>query len=351
MGLEAIGVGILSFAHVGHAVGYTRGLQILDGAEVVAVYDEDQERARSFAARFAIPDFEPDVDRLLARDDIRAVVVCSPTADHAYLVARAAQAGKHVLCEKPIATRIEDAEAMIAACQAAGVQLHLAFGLRFMPAVQKVKQVIDAGEIGQLTAMVGGNRGIPPLAPAYPGWITDPARAGGGALIDHSVHVTDAMRFVSGIEATSVSAEVGTLFQPELAVDDAALLLLRFAGEVTASVDPSWSIPAANPVHYDFFLRVLGSEGMVVVDETRQALQVTRNGTEPDHRGFVLEPFGTPPDLDMLRQFIACVRDGQFAAPAASGTDGLRALEIALAGYASARCGEPVALPLAPAAA
>src|SRR4030095_7365848 len=134
-------------------------------------------------------------------------------------------------------------------------------------------------------SMVGGNRGIPPLPPAYPGWITDPAHAGGGALIDHSVHITDSMRYLSCAEVTSVSAETGTLFQPEMKVDDAALLLLRFEDDVTASVDPSWAIPTAHPYHYDFFLRILGSDGRVTVDETRQSLQVTRDGGD-ERRGF-----------------------------------------------------------------
>lgn len=155
------------------------------------------------------------------------------------------------------------------------------------------------------------------------------------------------MRHLSGAEVTSVSAEVGTLFRPELEVDDAALLLLRFDDDATGSVDPSWSIPAAHPFHYDFFLRVLGADGMVTVDETRQALRVTRDGGEPDRRGFVLEPFGAEPDVEMLRHFVRCVREGAFLAPAASGEDGLQALEIALASYESARLGQPVRLPLA----
>jgi predicted dehydrogenase len=339
---QIVGVGILSYAHVGHAVGYTRALQRLDEVAVVAIYDEDEDRGRAYGQRFGVPSFEQDVDRLLARDDIQAVVVCSPTDAHADLVTRAARAGKHVLCEKPIATRLDDARAMIQACQVAGVQLHLAFPLRFMPMVQKAKQVIEAGEIGELYSMVGANRGIPPLPPAYPGWITDSARAGGGALMDHSVHVTDIMRYLSGTEAISVAAEAGTLFQPDMKVDDAALLLLRFDDDVTASVDPSWSIPAANPYHYDFFLRILGSDGIVTIDETRQSLQVTRDRGDQERRGFVLEPFGAEPDLELVRHFVRCLREGEFLPPAASGEDGLRALEIALAAYESVRLGQPV---------
>jgi predicted dehydrogenase len=202
--------------------------------------------------------------------------------------------------------------------------------------------MVQAGEIGEVYGMIGGNRGIPPLPPAYPDWITSPKQAGGGALIDHSVHVTDAMRFITGAEATRVFAECGTLFREELAVDDAAILLVTFDDEIAASVDPSWCIPKVNPYHYDFYLRILGSDGLIVLDETRSTLQVARPGK--DGRSFVLEGFGVDADLEVVRHFIQCVRGGEQLPPAATGVDGLRALEIALAGYESARTGQPVSL-------
>jgi predicted dehydrogenase len=342
MGADPIRVALLSYAHTGHAVGYSHALNRLDGVEFAAIYDEDVDRGRTMATRFGVPDYHAELDVVLSRDDIQAVVVCSATNTHAQLVTAAARAGKHVLCEKPIATTIADARAMIAACDAASVQLHIPFVLRFFPMVQRAKQMIEAGEIGTIYGMLGGNRGIPPLAPAYPAWITDPVRAGGGALMDHSVHVTDVMRYLSGAEATSVFAECGTLFRDELQVDDGAILLVTFDEEIAASVDPSWCIPKVNPFHYDFYLRILGSDGLIVLDEGRSSLQVTRPGN--DDRTFVLESFGPDADLDAVRHFIDCVRRGEHAPPAATGVDGLRALEIALAGYESARSGQPVAI-------
>jgi predicted dehydrogenase len=341
-GAESIRVGLLSYAHVGHAVAYSAALKRIDGVEFVAIYDEDEERGRAMASRFDVPEYHADAAAVIGRGDIQAVVVCSPTADHASLVTAAAEAGKHILCEKPIATRVEDANAMIAACEAAGVQLHIPFVLRFLPMAQRAKQMVAAGEIGEIYGMMGGNRGIPPLPPAYPGWITDPKEAGGGALIDHSVHVTDAMRFITGAEATRVFAECGTLFREELRVDDAAILLVTFDDEIAASIDPSWCIPKGNPYHYDFYLRILGADGVIAIDETRSALQVTRPGKEG--RSFVLEGFGADANLEVVRHFVRCVREGEQLPPAASGVDGLRALEIALAGYESARTGQPVML-------
>jgi predicted dehydrogenase len=342
MAAEPIRVALLSYAHTGHALGYSEALNRLDNVAFAAIYDEDVDRGRSMATRFGVPESHSELAAVLNRDDIQAVIVCSATNTHAQLVTAAAKAGKHILCEKPIATTIADSRAMIAACDEAGVQLHIPFVLRFIPMVQRAKQLVAQGEIGTIYGMLGGNRGIPPLAPAYPAWITDPVQAGGGALMDHSVHVTDAMRFISGGEATSVFAESGTLFRDDLQVDDSAILLVTFDERIAASVDPSWCIPKGNPYHYDFYLRILGSDGLIVLDETRSTLQVTRPGN--DARSFVLESFGPDAELDTVRHFLDCARDGDHRPPAATGTDGLRALEIALAGYESARVGQPVAI-------
>ncbi|MBI3362654.1 MAG: Gfo/Idh/MocA family oxidoreductase [Chloroflexi bacterium] len=339
-----IRVGILSCAHPHHAASYTHHLGRIDGVEVAAIYDEEAERGGKFAATFGVNDFYLTPEPLLAREDIQAVVVCSANDRHAPLVIAAARAGKHVLCEKPIATRLDDARAMIEACRSAGAQLHIPFVSRFYPMVQEAKRVIASGEIGPVYGMVGGNRGLAPLPPSYPAWITDPIQAGGGAVIDHSVHVTDAMRFVLDSEVESVFAESGTLFQPGLSVDDSGLILLKFRNGVAASVDPIWSIPANHPFHYDFYLRILGAEGLIALDDTQQALRVSSDSVPG--RGAYLEPFGVDVDAAMVRHFVHCIRRGEALPPYASGEDGLRALEIALAAYESARSGQPVTLPL-----
>jgi predicted dehydrogenase len=339
---DTLRLGLLGCAHIYHATSYSHALAQMPGAELAAIYDDVPERARHFAAQFGVPDVYPAPEPLLARADLDAVIVCSPTIQHAALVPAAARAGKHVLCEKPIATTLADARAIIQACESAGVQLHIAFVCRFYPMVLKAREMIRAGEIGQVRGLVGGNRGVPPLD--YPEWIRDPGQAGGGALLDHSVHVTDAMRFLAGAEVASVYAEAGKLVRPEFAVEDAALLLLRFQGGAVASVDPSWVVPAPNPYAYDFFLRIVGTEGTLDIDDRRQALRVVSE--KAPARPVWLEPFGVDIDAALVRHFVECVRRGEPAPPYASGLDGLRALEIALAGYESARRAAPVRLPL-----
>ena len=111
-----------------------------------------------------------------------------------------------MLSEKPLATTVDDARAMIAACRDAGVQLHVAFVSRFLPHVRSIKKAMDSGSLGEVIGLRAGNRGRPPLPPHYPAWITQARESGGGALIDHSVHLTDLVRHLTGREVTSVAA-------------------------------------------------------------------------------------------------------------------------------------------------
>jgi predicted dehydrogenase len=332
-------VGVLGCAHFPHAASYVRAFNSIEGVRAVALYEEDKGLGQKFAESFKLEVYHQAPEQLLERSDIEAVLVCSPTDQHARLVIASAQAGKHVLCEKPIATRKEDAYAMIEVCQSAGVQLHLAFVCRFYPFVQSAKRMVASGEIGEVLGIMGGNRGRAPLSMD---WMINPVRAGGGALIDHSVHVTDAIRFILECDVESVYAETGNLIHTDIPVEDCGLMLLEFTNGVVASVDFSWSLPHTNLYHYDFFLHILGSEGVIQVDDTKQAVFVA--GNENKGRGAHLEPFGVNVDAEMVRHFVRGVREGEVLPPSASGMDGLRTLEIALGAYESARRGQPVVL-------
>ncbi|WP_205472193.1 Gfo/Idh/MocA family protein [Nocardioides sp. SYSU D00038] len=336
-----VGVAVLGAAHTGHVWAWTRALTRSPHAHVVGAHDPEPEHTRWIHQDFGVP-LVDDADELLADPRVGAVLVCSATADHRAHVELAARHGRHVLCEKPIATTLPDAEAMVAACAAAGVQLHLAYPSRFVPWVARAREAVRAGHLGELLGLVGGNRGRPPLPLAYPAWITDPALAGGGALIDHSVHVTDAMRHVSGLEVVEVSAEAGALLWG-LEVDDVAVLSLRFDNGAVGSVDPSWSVPADAPWDYDFFLRLLGTEGSLDLTDTAGAVQLvsTAPGAPPGLRHVGLDE---DPDLAMVEAFVASVRAGRVLEPCATGDDGVRSLAVALAGYRSSAAGEPVAV-------
>jgi predicted dehydrogenase len=332
-------MGILGAAHTGHAWAYTRALLDLPGTAHVGVHDTDPEHARWIRQDFGVP-FVAEAAELL--DKVDAVLVCSANADHRAHVELAAEHGRHVLCEKPLATTVPDAEAMVEACRAAGVQLHVAFVSRFLPMVARARTAVQDGRLGRLVGLVGGNRGRPPLPPAYPSWITDPVSAGGGALIDHSVHVTDAMRHISGLEVSEVSAEAGELLWGA-GVDDVALLSLRFDNGAVGTVDPSWSVPVDHPWDYDFFLRLVGTEGSLDLTDGAEALRVV-SSREESPRGLRHASFAENADRAMLEAFLESVRAGALQDPCATGEDGVRALEVALAGYRSSERGEVVAL-------
>ncbi|MFE9203365.1 Gfo/Idh/MocA family protein [Micromonospora sp. NPDC007230] len=341
MSRKPVGVAILGAAHMGHAWAYSRALTESPNACLVGLYDPEPQHTRWIHQDFGVP-LTGDAEALLASPEVDAVLVCSANDEHRAHVELAAAHGKHVLCEKPIATTVEDGEAMVAACAAAGVQLHLPFVSRFLPMVERARTAVRDGRLGDLIGLVGGNRGRPPLPPAYPGWITDPVAAGGGALIDHSVHVTDVMRHVSGLEVTEVSAEAGSLLW-NLDVDDVAVVSLRLENGAVGSIDPSWSVPANHPHDYDFYLRLVGTEGSLEITDGAETLNVI-SAREGGPRGLRQASFAEDADRAMIEAFLASARAGVIEDPCATGQDGVRALEVALAGYRSSTLGQVVKL-------
>ena len=328
---DPVHVAIVGCAHWPHAWSYARALSSSGSARLVAVHDEDPTLGHSVADDFGAP-WTDDLPGLLSSGEVEAVVVCSPTARHRHDVEQAAAAGCHVLSEKPLATTAEDARVMLEACRQAGVRLHVAFVSRFLPHVRTAKTAIEAGRLGEVIGIRAGNRGRPPLPPQYPAWITRESESGGGALIDHSVHLTDLVRHLTGREVRSVAAETGRLLW-DIEVEDCALLSVVLDSGAVASLDPSWSVPANNPWDYDFFLHLVGTAGSVDLDDLSESVQVVgpRVGD-----GLRLAGFADDPDAAMVDAFCASVRERRTVAPLATGEDGLRALEVALAGYVSA---------------
>lgn len=328
---EPMKIGMLSFAHV-HAPAYARLLTTMPDVEFVGIADEDQERGAA-AARLFQCDYFTTPDELLAAAGLAAVVICAPNSQHRELAVAAARAGKHILCEKPLATTVADGQAMISACDDAGVQLMTAFPMRFSAPVIALRGMARDGAIGDIVAARTTNHGTLP-----PGWFSDPHLSGGGAVMDHTVHVADLLRWILGREFTSVYAEIDTLLHPGLAVDDAAMLVLELEGGVFASLDPSWSRPRSFPTWGDVTMELIGTRGVLSLDAFAQKVEVYSD-TAGRARW---ESYAGGGDHDMLRAFVAALHEG-VPVPV-TGVDGLRATEVALAAYASARRGEVVPL-------
>ena len=157
---DPIRLGVISFAH-GHVIRYCQVIAEYDDADVVAAWDDDRERGQAQAAEFGL-DWMPDLDQMLARDDIDAVFVTSPTNKHAEHVIAAAEAGKHVLLQKPMALTLEDCDAIIDAIERTGVKFSMCYQMRGDPINQKMKALIDEGAVGNV-AVIRRRHAIPAL--------------------------------------------------------------------------------------------------------------------------------------------------------------------------------------------
>jgi predicted dehydrogenase len=243
-----------------------------------------------------------------------------------------------VLCEKPLATTLGDARAMIAACDRAGVRLMTAFPMRFSPPMLQVKEMIDSGSMGRVYGVNGTNQGECPKH--LRGWFVDPKLAGGGAVMDHTVHLADLLRWMLKSEIVEVYARTNHILYAEEApdVETGGLLLLTFADGTFASVDCSWSKPPYYPTWGGLAIDVVAEKGYVRLDAFRQIMPVYAHDVGRARWAF----WGSDLNQAMVDEFAASIREDR--PPLITGEDGLKALEVVLAAYASADTGEPVSI-------
>jgi predicted dehydrogenase len=328
-----IKIGMLSFAHM-HAHSYAACLKQIPGVELAGIADDDPERGREMAAQFDV-NFFLSAEALLDQG-LSGVIICSENAKHRPLTELAAPRTAHVLCEKPIATTLADAQAMIDVCAAHGTKLQIAFPVRFSAPVQRLKAILDEGTLGRIYSVKTTNHGRMPG-----GWFIDKALAGGGAVIDHTVHVIDLLRWFWDTEVTEVYAEIGhSLLHPGLGIDDAGLLSFQLATGAYGTLDTSWSRPESYPTWGDVKLEVLGEWGIVRVDAFNQNIALY---SDQIGKGQWIN-WGSNIDLGLIQDFVDMIATGRE--PFITGYDGLKALEVVLAAYRSAERGEPVSLPL-----
>lgn len=326
-------IGMLSFAHI-HAHSYADSLlNCKDQAEFVGIADDNPDRGRDVASSLGVTWFDSP-DALLRECD--GVVICSENVKHKDFTLQAADAGVHVLCEKPISTTIENARAMIDGCEAAGVQLMIAFPCRYSTSVFRTVELVRQGKLGKILGMRGTNRGTMPGD-----WFTDRKLAGGGAVMDHTVHVVDVWRWLLGKEVVSVYAEADELFYTEYGIDDTGLLNLEFDGGVIATLDTSWSRPNKSfPTWGDVTLEIVGDQGSISVDAFNQKVEIFNNDAVKGEWACWTDNI----DFGLIKAFLQVVEKNEK--PPITGMDGLRALEVALGAYQSLETGEPVTLPL-----
>lgn len=332
-------IAVLSFAHT-HALSYVHALTAMPDVELIAAdpdgatAPDDAPRGAALAAELGVAYVDTYDEAFAWQPD--AVVIAAENSRHRALVERAAAAGVHVLCEKPLATSVDDAVAMRDACEAAGVILMVAYPVRFAPAVRDAIAELRSGRLGRVLGVTGINNG---KLPAERAWFTDPELAGGGALVDHVVHCADLLDDLLGERAASVRAVSNGILhgQRDLAVETGGLVTLQYPSGVIATIDCSWSWPMSSATWGGLTLQVVAERGTITVSPFAKGV------AGHDAAGETWDPIGTDLDALLLAEFVDAVRTRRRPQPDAG--VGIRTVEIVKAAQLSAaRRGAVVAL-------
>jgi 1,5-anhydro-D-fructose reductase (1,5-anhydro-D-mannitol-forming) len=325
LGWGIVGLGRIAGSQIAPAIAAS------ETGTLVSVVSRDQERAARFAAAHgaangAEPGAEPgavraldDYAKMLGDPAVEAVYIATPNALHSDQVIAAARAGKHVLCDKPLALTTDSARRCVAECQAAGVRLGITFQTRYHDGLADIATLVRGGGIGTVVAAevtMGAGRNLPR------GWRTDPGLAGLGTLNNVGVHAFDLLRYLLGSEVIEVVALTGS--EPGYQVDTTALVLLRFANAAIGYVNANQSVP-----HSRDDIVLYGTRGRVLA----------RNLSRPGRDGVLSlttadgereSPAGSHDAYRrVIDAFADAVRHGRDPSP--SGEDGVRSVELTTA--------------------
>lgn len=321
-------IGIMSFAHM-HASSYAACINELPQTKLVAIWDDDAARGRAAAKQFDTHNIK-ELDKFLGLD-MDGVIITSENVRHREMVEKAAHAHKWILCEKPLSPDVDDAKAIVNACRKARVGLGTAFPCRYVQPLIEVKRMLDAGELGEVYAIACTNNG------QFPGgWFAEPELSGGGATMDHTVHVVDLLRWMLGREFKRVYCENGTLLHPGIKTDDVGSLHLEMEGGIQVTQIASWNRPKSYPTWGDVTLEIVAQKGVVRVDAFNQKVNVYNDGALRAEWAF----WGGNPDLGLIADFALAI--DEHREPSVTGVDGLRAVEVTVAAYKSIQAGKMV---------
>lgn len=330
MSSSELNVGIIGAGRVAQV--HAQSIRAVDAARVAGVVDIDTRRAKEFATSYDASSYS-SLEGMLDDDRIDAVVICTPTSLHAEQTVQAAEAGKHILCEKPIATTLDAADQMIAAARAADVTLMVGHVLRFMPEYVLAHELLEGGEIGairtlraaRMSGLVGG---------AWHGWLLD--EEFGLGVFDTQIHDLDFLRWLLGetIQITSRGwrASAGGWAHVDSVLD--------YGDRCWAVVESSFAIPQTYP--FTMYLRVIGERGVLEFDfkgesyaqpTVRQLTIYPPNGSPQDRT-----PPESNPYVDQMQQFVQSTRRGETPVQGHP-KDARAALRLALAGQRSLNSG------------
>lgn len=245
-----IRIAMLSFAHV-HANDYARQVQAHPEAHLQCIWDDNDTRGREAAATYNVP-LESDLEKTLSRDDVDAVLINAPTSQHTELLLAAARHKKHIFTEKALTITTADADAVVKAVNAAGVQFMISLPTRIRPETLFIKSVLDQGLLGKITLMrarIAHSASLDHWFHDGSAWFGDASLAGGGALFDLGCHTVDVMRWFLG-EPVSVIA-IAQNFSGAYPIDDNTVAVVTFKSGAIGILDVSWVHRAgSNPMEF-----------------------------------------------------------------------------------------------------
>lgn len=325
-----VGIAGTGFMGSTHAAGWAETEATLAGF-VTKSASTAQALADQYQARLY-----PDFETMLAEVDV--VDICAPTHLHHEMVLKAAAAGKHIICEKPLARTVPQGQAMIAACRAAGVKLLAAHVVRFFPEYAQAKAAVANGDIGR-PAVIRLTRGTFRPKKAVDNWFVDFDKSG-GMMFDLMVHDFDVARWVAG-EVASVFAKNITSTRPNVPVDY-GLAILKHHGGAISHVEGSWAYP---PPLFRTRFEIAGSDGWLEFDSAKTAaigLHLKQQPTDAPDVPLPSSPLSESPYTTQIKAFYQALT--QDAPVPVSAADGLAAIQIAAAALESARQGVAIEL-------
>lgn len=324
-------IGCGSIAKHRHLVEFAQNNQV----EIVAVCDIVEGRVNEFAVKYGAKAYT-NYEELLANKEIDAVSVCTPNYLHAPVSIAALQAGKHVLCEKPMATSKVEAEAMIEAAEVAGKKLMVAHNQRFVPSHQKARQLIEKGELGKIYSFrtAFGHSGPEGWsADGEDSWFFKKNEAFLGAMGDLGVHKTDLLRFLLGEEFVEVGAFVETSAKHNADVDDTAVCVLKTQSGIIGTLAASWSYVSKE----DNSTIIYGENAIVRLedDPVNSLIVQYKNGEVAKYElgGIQTNDAGGQSNSQVIDRFVKSIIQSEESP--ISGVEGLKSLQVVLAALES----------------
>lgn len=311
LGIAVIGAGFWGRNHA-------RNLKELQETRLIAVCDKDEARAKAIAELFGVEAYT-DSRKMLKREDIEAVTVCTWSTNLAAEATNALKAGKHVLVEKPMANSVQEARKIVELAKKNQRYLMVGFLMRFIPGVQRIKEAVEKGEIGTL---------VYATARRVSEW---PERIGDvGVVKDLAIHDIDITRYLFGDDPEEVYAKAGSLRAKQY--EDHAQIMLTFRGGKTAFIEANWLTP-----YKIRKLTVTGSKAIMSLDYITQEITIETSGQTMAPRYEVKEPL----KLELQHFADSILNDKE---PIITGVDGLKAVQVAEAALKSAQIGTAIKL-------